>query len=130
MQRMKGLLANRVNFTNGQYINTKVLNGEGLYYQSRAYQGKPWNKGVVEYRGVFFNLDDDYDFQRLLMALVFSGIIRKEGDHYMVIEPRLRSQLSPNANPPLMQDILLIVNLQGRILRVLNEQDLIEYNHG
>jgi hypothetical protein len=128
MKKPKGELSNMITFVDGVCVNAKYYNGMHMHYRFKGMEGIPRYWGVVEYLGQYYNLDDAYDAIRCLLALIYTGVIRKEGLHYAIIHPKLLEQHPDFRGGAWMQDIVLMANLHGRILRALNEKELHEYN--
>lgn len=127
MEKPKGMLPNKIKFTDGVYVNNQEYDGMYIHYGLKGLGGRPWIWGVVEYLGEYYNLDDLYDRYRCFLALIYTGVIRKANDRYAVIDPEI-------VNNPFFrihtgfQELTLMANLQGRCLRVLNQEELDEYN--
>jgi hypothetical protein len=128
MKKPRGELTNMISLVDGVYVNTKYYDGMHLHYKFKGMEGKPRYWGVAEYLGQYYNLDDAYDVQRCFVALIYTGVIRKAGPYYQIIHPQLLQQHSYFQGHTHMQDIVLIANLHGRILRVLNDHELDDYN--
>jgi hypothetical protein len=128
MKRREGKLPSRVTFENGVYKNEKVLTDMNIGYIRRGMEDKKWYLGVVEFEGQTFNLDDPYDFQLILIALIYAGVIRKHKDTFEVIDPQCRFDQNPYIVFGRQSAFSLLLNLSGRTLRVLNEHDLQNYN--
>ena len=128
MKRKEGKLPSRIAFENGVYVNRKIVTDTSVAYQRRGMEDKTWYLGVVEYEGLTFNLDDPYDFQRVLIALIYAGVIRKHKDKYEVIDPKWNDDHSPTLDMGFQSAFTLLINLSGRALRVLNEHELQNFN--
>lgn len=128
MKRREGKLPSRITFENGVYKNQKVLTDTNIGYIRKGLGGEKWYLGVVEFEGQTFNLDDPYDFQRILIALIYAGVIRKDKDRYEVIDPQCRFDQNQYFMFGLQSAFSLLLNFSGRTLRVLNEHDLQNYN--
>lgn len=129
MKKPKGVLSNMITFVDGVYVNTTFVDDLHWYDHFKGAEGEPGYWGVVEYLEQYYNLDDPYDVQRCLLALIYTGVIRKAGPFYTIIHPQLLQQHDDFQRNPRMQESVLLANLHGRILRALNDHELDNYNH-
>jgi hypothetical protein len=128
MKRKEGELPSRVTFENGVYKNEKVLTDMNIGYIRKGMEDKMLYLGVVEFEGQTSNLDDPYNFQRILIALIYASVIRKHKDLYEVIDPKFLFGQNPYIVFGRQSAFSLLLNLSERTLRVLNEHDLQNYN--
>jgi hypothetical protein len=129
MEKPKGRLPGSMRLLEEGYVNTRVLTEIHMMYERKGRGSEPWYLGVVEYKGQFYNLDDEYDQLRVILALYLNGVIQKKGDEYTLIDSTLPSLRDLYQQLRTMKLATLLVNLQGRLLRVINEHELQNYNH-
>jgi hypothetical protein len=128
MEKPKGRLPSSLLKTDEGYVNPKIRNDIHMMYERKGRGREPWYLGVVEYQGQFYNLDDPYDQYRVALALYFNGVIRKKRDDYTIIHPSAPELDELCEKVPKMKLATLVVNLQVRLFRVLNEHELNNYN--
>lgn len=129
MEKPKGRLPGSMRLMEEGYVNTRVLTDMHMMYERKGRGREPWYLGVVEYKEQFYNLDDEYDQYRIMLALYLNGVIQKKGDEYTLIDTTLPSLRDLYQQLRTMKLATLLVNLQGRLLRVINEHELQNYNH-